>query len=324
MHASWLEFLQKLHYSFHHKVGLSNKVADALSRKHTLLSTFQLDLKAFSHLKDLYDTDEDFSTIWNHCILNNKMDGYHIVDGYLFKGNQLCIPRTSLREYIIQDLHSGGLATHIGRDKTIANVSTRFYWPKMKYDIMDFIAKCGVCQRAKGHVQNIGLYTPLPVPNTIWEDFSMDFIIGLPMTQRIIDSVYVVVDRFSKMAHFLPCKKASDASYVAHIFFREVVRLHCIPKSITSDQDVRFINHFWKTLWKRFDTKLQFSSAYHPQTDSQTEVVNYTLGTMLRSLADDKPKQWDAVVSEAEFAYNSMVNRSTRLAHFSIVYTPYS
>ena len=123
------------------------------------------------------------------------------------------------------------------------------------------------------------------------------------------------------MAHFLPCKKSANASYVAHLFFREIVRLHGVPKSITSDRDVRFMNHFWRELWRRFQTKLQFSSAHHPQTDGQTEVVNRTLGSMLRCVAGEKPKQWDVALPQVEFAFNSILNRSTGKAPFTVVYT---
>ena len=137
---------------------------------------------------------------------------------------------------------------------------------------------------AKQRKQNTGLYTPLPIPDCPWQDVSMDFILGLPRTARKHDSILVVVDRFSKMAHFLPCCQTSDASKVARIYFDEIVRLHGLPKTIVSDRDVRFMSYFWKTLWHLLGTKLKFSSAYHPQTDGQTEVVNRSLKNLLHCL----------------------------------------
>jgi hypothetical protein len=238
----------------------------------------------------------------------------------LFKNQQLCIPRSSIWLNLIKELHSGGLGGHFGIDKTTTLVKERYFWPNFNKDVRNFVEGCRICQLAKGKSQNTRLYTPLPVPKGPWEDISMDFVLGFPMTRRKHDSTMVVVDRFSKMAHFIACKKTSDASEVASLFFKEVVRLHGFPQSITSDRDTRFLGHFWRTLWKKLGSDLLYSSTYHPQMDGQTEVVNKSLGNLLRSLSGENPSQWDLALAQAEFTYNDSVNRSTGKSPFHIVY----
>ena len=318
-HAKWIAFLQEYTFVLKHKSGRCNQVADALSRRVTLMNTMQIQLEGFDHIKSLYVQDEDFGEIWSLC-KEGPHEDYILHNDYLFKGNCLCIPRCSLREYIIKELHSGGLGGHFGKDKTISLVKDKYFWPAINRTVIQYVKRCRICQTSKGKKQNTGLYMPLPVPAAPWHDVSMDFVVGLPRTQRGNDSIFVVVDRFSKMAHFIPCKKTMDASYIADIYFTEVVKHHGVPKSIVSDRDTKFLSHFWRHLWKRMGTNLLYSSAYHSQTDGQTEVVNRTLGNLLRSLSAKKPKQWDSVLPQAEFAYNSSVNRSTGKTPFEVVY----
>jgi hypothetical protein len=179
---------------------------------------------------------------------------------------------------------------HFGITKTTAMLSTHYYWPKMVCDVARMVKQCTTCLQAKSTSNPYGLYTPLPIPHVPWSDISMDFVLGLPRTKNNKDSIFVVVDRFSKMAHFIPCNRIDDASHIANLFFRDIVRLHGVPKSIVSDRDVKFMSYLWKTLMAKLGVKLLFSTASHPQSDGQTEVVNRSLSTLLRVLVKSNLK----------------------------------
>nr|KYP69096.1 Transposon Ty3-G Gag-Pol polyprotein [Cajanus cajan] len=300
-------------------LGKGNIVADALSRRHTLLSTLETKLLGFESLKEMYASDETFGEIYAACEKLSQ-NGYFKHNGFLFKENKLCVPACSIRELLVSESHGGGLMGHFGIKKTLEILQEHFFWPHMKRDVQKFCEHCVVCKMAKSKSLPHGLYTPLPTPEYPWIDISMDFVLGLPRTKNGKDSIFVVVDRFSKMAHFIPCKKVDDACHVADLFFKEVVRLHGVPRSIVSDRDAKFLSHFWRTLWGKLGTKLLFSTTCHPQTDGQTEVVNRTLGTLLRTVSKKNIKSWEASLPRVEFAYNRVVHNTTNCSPFEVVY----
>jgi hypothetical protein len=231
--------------------------------------------------------------------------------GLLFRGNQLCIPKCSMRENLLKEKHSGGLVGHFGHDKMFSKLNGSYFWPRMRTDVKIFLDRSRICQHTKGKRQNTGLYQPLPILEMSWDAMSMDFILGLPRTQRGFDSIFVVVDRFSKMEHFIPCQKTNDITHIANLFFKEVIKLHGLPRSIVSDRDTKFVGHLWRTLWKKLGTNLSFISAYHPWMDGKIEVVDRSLGDLLRSLVTKHHSQWDHILPQAEFTYNDSINRST-------------
>ena len=194
-HAKWVEYLQSFHFVIKHKSGKLNQGADALSRRYLLLFQLGTCVLGFEHLQSLYKNDEDFKELYESCQSHPQRD-YSIHEGYLFKGNRLCVPRCGTHELILREVHRGALAGHFGEDKTYIMVKEHYFWPHMLKDIQDLIKRCLICQMAKSHVLPQGPYTPLPTPQGPWLDVSMDFMLGLPRTQCNKDFILVVVDRF--------------------------------------------------------------------------------------------------------------------------------
>ncbi|KAF7800703.1 Transposon Ty3-G Gag-Pol polyprotein [Senna tora] len=221
-HARWVEFIETFPYVIQYKQGKENVVADALSRRYTLISTLSAKFLGFEHLKDLYMNDPNFGNVFGECE-NRPFDKFYRHDGYLFRENKLCVPKCSMRELLVRESHGGGLMGHFGVLKTLDMLKEHFFWPHMKRDVEKLCSKCISCRKAKSKVKPHGLYMPLPVPTHPWTDVSMDFILGLPKTRNGRDSIFFVVDCFSKMAHFIPCNKSDDATHVANLFFREKV-----------------------------------------------------------------------------------------------------
>ncbi|KAL2334563.1 hypothetical protein Fmac_015776 [Flemingia macrophylla] len=219
-----------------------------------------------------------------------------------------------------KESHEGGLMGHFDIQKTLETLIEHFFWPRMKNEVQRHCETCVTCKHAKSKSASHGLYLPLLVPNSPWTDISMDFILGLPRFKGGRDSIFVIVDRFSKMTHFIPCHKTDDATHFTNLFFKEVVCLHGIPTSIVSDRDVRFVSHFWKTLWSKLGTKLLFSTTCHPHIDGQMEVTNIMLSQLLHCYVGKNLRSWEDWIPHVEFAYNRVVHSITTLSHFQIVY----
>ncbi|GKC36230.1 putative reverse transcriptase domain-containing protein, partial [Tanacetum coccineum] len=165
-----------------------NKVVDALSQRASCLSVMRAEVRRFDTFKEMYSEDAYFGPVMQDILRGQRYD-YHVQDVFLFKGPQFCIPDCSLKEKIVDELHALG---HFGQDKSIALVGRKYFWPKLRRNVTRHVERCQVCQRSKGVSTNVGLYTPLPVPSSPWNDVSMDFILGLPCTQRRKDSIMVV------------------------------------------------------------------------------------------------------------------------------------
>ena len=179
-------------------------------------------------------------------------------------------------------LHASPIGGHSGYLVTYKRIKALFYWPNMKDTIQKFVAACSVCQQAKAeHVPYPGLLQPLPILDQAWKVVTMDFIEGLPQSGSS-NAILVVVDKYSKYAHFVPRRHPFQAAGVAKLFMDNIYKLHGLPSTIISDRDRIFTSKFWQTLFKLVGTSLHMSSAYHPQNDGQTERVNQCVETYLR------------------------------------------
>ncbi|XP_048630695.1 uncharacterized protein LOC125604315 [Brassica napus] len=172
-HARWLEFVETFPYVIKYKKGTDNVVADALSRRNTLISTMEAKIMGFEFINDSYATDLDFQEAFRNTT-QGAFDVYYHHEGFLFKEKKLCIPKGSMRELLVREAHGGGLMGHFGRDKTLSVLTDHFFWPNMKRDVENLCAKCTVCLRTKSRSHPYGLHMPLPIPNHPWPETPLD------------------------------------------------------------------------------------------------------------------------------------------------------
>ena len=225
-----------------------------------------------------------------------------------------------LRQKILQEAHATPYSIHPRASKMYKDLRQYYWWDGMKPEVARFVARCQVCQQVKiEHQRPGGMLQPLPIPEWKWEDISMDFVTGL-RTSRGHDAIWVIVDRLTKTARFLPIKETWPVSKLVEVFLNQIIRLHGVPKTIVSDRDGRFTSRFWQQVHEALGTRLHFTTAYHPQSDGQSERTIQTLEDMLRSCVLDWGGHWSDHLGLVEFAYNNSWHSSIQMALFEALY----
>src|SRR5271155_400040 len=320
--ARWLETLQANDFEVRYRPGKTNVVADTLSRQSHLaaISTLTTHLADDQIFKEGYQKDKHFAPILETLQDPNDADEKEKAQARNFelRNNRIYLNK-QLRTHILREHHDIEIAEHLGIDKTIEATTRFYYWPKMGKDIKKYIQTCDTCQRNKPSKQHpAGLLQHLTTPTNRWEEITMDFIVQLPLTRQEHDAIVVFVDRLTKRAHFQAMHTSATAPEVVKIFFATIFKNHGLPRVIISDRDSKFPSHFWQTLFKQLETKTAILTAFHPQTDGQTERLNRTLEEMLRAYVTYKQDQWDEYLPAAEFTYNNSKQASTGFTPFEL------
>jgi hypothetical protein len=215
--------------------------------------------------------------------------------------------------------HDSQLAGHLGFHKTLELIRRRYWWKGMRKEVKAYCQSCDTCQKAKVRRQSpAGKLMPLPIPERNWQYITMDFIVKLPKSNKL-DSILVVVDRRSKQSHFIPTIEAITAESTAKLVFNHVVCKHGLPQSIVSDRGPQFKSKFWKALWKLLGCSINLSTAYHPETDGQSERTNQTLEQYLRCFTSYNQDDWSDLLPMAELAYNNSHHDSIGMSPFFAV-----
>ena len=234
---------------------------------------------------------------------------------------RLCVPKGNYRLKLLHDNHEIPISGHLGKNKTIQRIIKDYYWKDMRKTITDYVRSCEVCQKVKSiNHKPFGLLQPLEPPTSKWTHITMDFVKPLPKSKSGNTGIFAIVDRLSKMLRIISFKEDPTALEAAKLFFENIYRHHGLPSVIISDRDPVFMGTFWKSLFSMLQTKITPSSAYHPQTDGQTEIMNRKIEEMIRSFTNYDKSNWDEYLIEFEVAYNSSVHATTTFTPFYLNY----
>jgi hypothetical protein len=346
----WLELIKDYELEIHYHLGKANVVADALSRKtsyrcltvetsditlcqemdklnlgmiqHGTLNQLKLESVLLQRIMDAQKDNEGMKHIHEKIGAGRAKCFRKDDQGIVWFNNRIVVPKNDeIRQQILDEAHLSRYSIHPGSTKMYHDLIQHYWWTKMKIEIARYVARCDTCRRVKAiHMKIAGPLQSLPVPTWKWEDISTDFIVGLPRTAKGYDSIWVIIDRLTKIAHFLPVRVKYTVATYAELYITRILSLHGVLKTIVSDRGPQFVSKFWEELHKALDTKLLHSSAYHPQTSGQTERVNQILEDMLWACALEFPQKWDDCLPLAEFSYNNSYEESIKMAPFEALY----
>jgi transposase InsO family protein len=351
--ARWAELLSQYHFRIEYRTGKSNERADALTRRsqdnqdktmaqnrtQALLQPSQLDPRIVADLAELAPVEANEpltieADIVNRILAANRSDALEMVElrlqmadstdwklenGLLQYKNRLFVPEAdNLRTYIIREAHNQISTAHPGQNKTIKILRSRYYWPKMSTHIRQYIRNCAACQRSTvPRDKTPGLLQPLPIPERPWQHISMDFK-SFPPDKSGHDMIFVVVDRLSKRSYSIPCYKTTTAKDMARLFIIYIWRTHGPPDTIVSDRGRQFISAFWHEFCCILGIKLKLSTADHPQTDGQTEIVNQYIDQRLRPFINYYQDNWSELLPMIDYAQATLPHESIGLSPFQV------
>jgi hypothetical protein len=222
---------------------------------------------------------------------------------------------------VLRDMYNFPYVEHPGYQNTIAAIKSQYFWPCMKKEVVECIVKCLECQKVKTNQRHpVGFLHLFPILEWKWEVVTIDFITKLPRIAKQHDSIMMVVDNLTKVAHFIPAKLTHKETKIVDIYMKEIFRLHGVPKEIVSNKDPKFTSNFGKGLFKGFGTNMNFITTYHLESDGKTKRVNQVNEDILRMCVMDKPSKWEDYLHLVDFDYNNGYRASLNMSPFEELY----